>query len=145
MRSSRIAIVLITVALTCQSVRAQDEAEQLRATEQERLRSLVEVDMDTARRLHADDFQLVNPSGATLTKDQYLGQIESGELDYVLWEPGPIAVRRFADAAVLRYQARAQAVVAGQRTPLRSFWHTDVYERRNGRWQVVWSQATLIQ
>ena len=70
MRSSRIAIVLITVALTCQSVRAQDEAEQLRATEQERLRSLVEVDMDTARRLHADDFQLVNPSGATLTKDQ---------------------------------------------------------------------------
>jgi hypothetical protein len=33
----------------------------------------------------------------------------------------------------------------GQRTPLRSFWHTDVYEKRNGRWQVVWSQATLIQ
>ena len=40
---------------------------------------------------------------------------------------------------------RAQAVVAGQRTPLRSFWHTDVYEKRDGRWQVVWSQATLIQ
>jgi hypothetical protein len=23
-------------------------------------------------------------------------------------------------------------------------WHTDVYERRDGRWQVVWSQATTI-
>ena len=145
MRSSRIAIVLITVALTCQPILAQDETEQLRATEHERLRSLVNSDMDTARRLHADDFQLVNPSGATLTKDQYLGQIASGDLDYVVWEPGPIAVRRFNDAAVLRYQARAQAMVAGQRTPLRSFWHTDVYEKRNGRWQVVWSQATLIQ
>jgi hypothetical protein len=145
MRSSRISIVLIIAALTCQPVHAQDEAEQLRATEQDRLRSLVEADMDIARRLHADDFQLVDPSGATLTKDQYLGQIASGELDYVVWEPGPMAVRRFADVAVLRYQARAQAVVAGQRTPLRRFWHTDVYEKRDGRWQVVWSQATLIQ
>ena len=145
MRSSRISIVLIIAALICQPVHAQDEAEQLRATEQDRLRSLVEADMDIARRLHADDFQLVDPSGATLTKDQYLGQIASGELDYVVWEPGPMAVRRFADVAVLRYQARAQAVAAGQRTPLRRFWHTDVYEKRDGRWQVVWSQATLIQ
>ena len=145
MRSSRISIVLITAALTCQPVHVQDEEEQLRATEQDRLRSLVEADMDIARRLHADDFQLVDPSGATLTKDQYLGRIASGELDYVVWEPGPMAVRRFVDVVVLRYQARAQAVVAGKRTPLLSFWHTDVYEKRDGRWQVVWSQATLIQ
>ena len=24
------------------------------------------------------------------------------------------------------------------------FWHTDVYEIRDGRWQAVWSQATQI-
>ena len=26
----------------------------------------------------------------------------------------------------------------------RRFWHTDIYELRDGRWQVVWSQATRI-
>lgn len=145
MRFSWIAIVTMVAALTWQPVNAQDETDQLRATERERLRSLVDGDVETARRLHADDFQLVNPSGAALSKDQYLGQIASGELDYVLWEPGPMEVRRYGDAAVLRYQAQAQAVSAGQKTPVRRFWHTDVYERRNGRWQAVWSQATLIQ
>jgi hypothetical protein len=145
MRFSWIAIVTMVAALTWPPVHAQDETDQLRATERERLRSLVNGDVETARRLHADDFQLVNPSGATLSKDQYLEQIASGELDYVLWEPGPMEVRRYGDAAVLRYQAQAQAVFAGQKTPLRRFWHTDVYERRNGRWQAVWSQATLVQ
>jgi hypothetical protein len=24
-------------------------------------------------------------------------------------------------------------------------WHTDCYRRRDGRWQVVWSQATRIE
>jgi len=35
--------------------------------------------------------------------------------------------------------------VDGSTTPRRSLWHTDLYERRGGRWQVVWSHATLIK
>ena len=46
---------------------AQDETETLRATERERLRSLVEADVERARRLHADDFQLVTPAGVVLS------------------------------------------------------------------------------
>jgi len=129
----------------CLLVNAQDDADQLRATERERLRSLVQGDMETARRLHSEDFQLVDPGGGTLSKEQYLGQIASGVLDYIIWEPEAIAVRRYSEAAVIRYQAQAQAVFGGQKTPLRRFWHTDVYEKRNGTWQAVWSQATQIQ
>ena len=139
------ALTLASMAFT-QPLKAQDETEAIRATERERLRSLVEADVASARRLHADDFQLVNPAGGALSKEQeYLGQIASGELDYLVWEPGEIEVRRYGDGAVIRYQARAQATFAGQKTPLRRFWHTDVYEKRDGRWQVVWSQATQIQ
>ena len=25
------------------------------------------------------------------------------------------------------------------------FWHTDMYDLRDGRWQAVWSQATRIR
>ena len=145
MRSSRIVTTLSLVALLTCSAYAQDVADELRATERERLRSLVEGDIETARRLHADDFQLINPAGVTLSKTEYLGEIASGNLDYVIWEPEAIEVRLYGVAAIIRYRAQAQAIAAGQKTPLRRFWHTDVYEKRDGRWQVVWSHATLIQ
>ena len=146
MRFTTIVITLAVAALLAsQSVSAQDPSEELRATERQRLRSLVDADVTRARELHADDFQLINPSGAALSKEQYLGQIASGELDYLIWEPDPIQVRLHGDAAVIRYQARAQATFAGRKTALGRFWHTDVYEKRGGRWQVVWSQATQIQ
>ena len=147
MRLNGTAMTLAVVAalLMLRTASGQDEVEQLRTTEHARLKALVEADVSTARQLHADDFQLVNPGGATLTKEQYIGQIASGELDYLVWEPGTIEVRRYGDGAVIRYQAQAQARVGKQTTPLRRFWHTDVYEKRSGRWQVVWSQATQIQ
>lgn len=122
----------------------QAEADLIRATERERLRSLVEADLEVAHRLHADDFQLINPRGQSLSKEQYLGGIASGDLDYLVWEPGSIEVRVYDQAAVIRYQSQLEIVVQGQKIPRQRYWHTDSYEKRDGRWQVVWSQATGI-
>lgn len=144
----RLAVTCIAGGLTIVAapVSAQDEADQLRAVERERLRSLVDADLEVARRLHADDFQLINPIGGTLSKDEYLGQIASGNIDYLEWEPEDVEVKYYGDAAVLRYRARLRIVVRGlPDAPSGSFWHTDVYENRNGQWQVVWSQATEIR
>lgn len=128
------------------SVGAQNEADELPAIERERLRSLVDADMDVARRLHADDFRLINPLGGTLSKDEYLGQIASGDIDYLEWEPEEVEVRQYEDVAVIRYRARLRIVVRGiPDAPSGSFWHTDLYEKRNGQWQAVWSQATEIR
>ena len=121
------------------------EADLIRATERERLRALVEADMEVARQLHADDFQLINPLGQSLSKEQYLGGIASGDLDYLVWEPESIEVRLYDQAAVIRYQSQLEIVVQGQKVPRQRYWHTDSYEKRNGRWQVVWSQATEIR
>jgi hypothetical protein len=51
-----------------------------------------------------------------------------------------IAVLGGAPVAVLRYQAR----VSFDDGPGFTVWHTDCYRLRDGRWQVVWSQATQI-
>ena len=128
-------------------VNAQDTADQLRAIERSRLRALVDADVATARRLHADDFELINPAGGALSKEQYLRDIASGELDYVEWEPGEIRVRLYDKSAVIRYQARLRISVNGSasRRGLVTFWHTDLYENRNGEWQIVWSHATQVQ
>lgn len=134
------------LVLATADVSAQDEASELRAIERERLRSLVDANLEVARRLHADDFQLINPIGGTLSKDEYLGQIASGDIDYLEWEPEQVEVRLHGDAAVIRYRARLKIVVRGMPdAPSGSFWHTDLYEKRNGQWQAVWSQATEIR
>ena len=139
-------VACLFIVLTAASGQAQDVVEQLRAVEHQRLRALVDADVQTASRLHADNFQLINPLGGSLSKGEYLGAIAAGEIDYLLWEPGTIDVKLYGDAAVIRYQAELQIKVkAIPDAPSGRFWHTDVYERRNGVWQVVWSQATQIQ
>ena len=125
--------------------KSQAEFDVIRETERERLRALVEGNMEVARKLHADDFQLINPLGGTLSKEQYLGGVASGEINYLVWEPDAIAVRVYGEAALIRYQSELEIVVQGRKVPRQRYWHTDSYEKREGRWQVVWSQATAIQ
>ena len=157
-RAAAVALALaVTGATACESsssalprqstgaANGQAEADLIRTTERERLRALVEANVARARQLHADDFQLINPLGGSLSKKQYLAGIGSGELDYLSWEPDSIAVRLHGEAAVIRYPSHLEIVVQGRHVPRQRYWHTDLYERRDGQWQVVWSQATGIQ
>jgi hypothetical protein len=67
------------------------------------------------------------------------------ELDYRVFEPdSEVRVRLLGDAAVLRYIARIEIQLADG-LDVGRFWHTDVYELRDGRWQAVWSHATRIR
>lgn len=125
---------------------SEEDADLIRATERERLRALLDANVALARQLHADDFQLINPRGESLSKEEYLEGIVSGQLNYLVWEPvSPIEVRVYGKAAVIRYQSDLEIVVKGQKVPRNRYWHTDAYEKRDGRWQIVWSQATGIQ
>jgi len=120
-----------------------DVEDELRAIEKERLAAFVAKDIDTLQRLHADDYQLINPGGRELTKREYLSGIEGGMIDYRLWEAdSPIEVRVFGDAAAMRYRALIEVAVQGELQPRMVLWLTDIYEKHDGRWQVVWSQET---
>jgi hypothetical protein len=120
------------------------EVERLRAIERERLHALMTADIETAERLHADDFQLITPGGGTLSKAEYLGGIASGEIKYLVFEAvSPIEVRLSERLAALRYRSRLEIVYDGAHTDLQDYWHTDLYERDDtDGWHVVWSQAT---
>ena len=112
--------------------------------EQRRLQALVDADVALAETIHADDFQLITPGGDALSKEQYLGDVAAGVIDYRVWEPLDIEVRVLGDAGCLRYHSNLEIVVAGHHIALSRYWHTDYYERRDGRWQVIWSHATEI-
>lgn len=124
---------------------AAANADMIRILERRRLRALVDAEMEVADQLHAANFQLINPSGGAVSKAQYLGAISSGDIDYLVWEPeSEIAVQLYDKVAVIRYHAHIEIIVFGTHSTLRA-WHTDLYEKIDGRWQVVWSQATQIQ
>ena len=121
-------------------------AAELRGIERRRLAALCAGDMAVCDLLHAPDYQLITPGGAALSKEAYLGQVADGSLDYRRFEPdGEIMVRILGPAAgVLRYRVAIEVAFAdGEDAD--QFWHTDVYERREGGWQAVWSHATRIR
>ena len=127
------------------SAAASKDRVEILATERARLVALASGDADAAKAFHHPDFQLITPRGIPLSREQYLDEIATGRLRYVSWEPEDIAIRQIGDVAVIRYRARIEMDSDGARMPGFTCWHTDSYERIDGRWLVVWSQATTIR
>ena len=141
-----LAVVVVAGVVTASSasLASSSQADHLRAIETTRLQALVDADTATARKLTAPDFQQINPAGAPLSRDDFLGGVGAGVIDFLVLEPSsPIAVRLSGDSATLRYQTAFDVVVGGTHLTHQG-WTTALYERRDGRWQIVWAQTTAI-
>ena len=116
-------------------------ADQVRTAERTLLRAAVNGDTRTAGALLAPDLQLIDVTGGPETRADDLANIGGG-VDFVTLKPiKPISVRVYGDAAVARVQLRFKVVAHGV-TVQHNGWTTDLFERRDGRWKVVWSQST---
>lgn len=102
------------------------EANDVQSAEKSRLNALLTGNMEVARQLHADDFQLVTPLGAVFSKEEYLGAVAAGILHYLAWElDSSIDVRMYHDVALIRYRAQIEIEVQGQGYPRAPYWFTD--------------------
>ena len=139
-----LAVAIGVVTAASASPARSSQVDHLRAIETTRLQALVDADTATARKLIAPDFQVINPAGAPLSREDLLGALDAGVLDFLVIEPtAPIAVRLSGESATLRYQT-AYDVVLGATHVTHKAWTTALYERRAGRWQIVWEQTTAI-
>jgi hypothetical protein len=139
-------VVAATGAMTAASAQPShgSQADRLRAIETARQRALVAADVRAARQVTAPDFQLINPSGDVLSRDDFLGAVQAGVVDFLSLDTiSPIAVRLSGDSGTLRYETRFD-VVAGGTHLTHDGWTTALYERRSGHWRVVWAQTTAI-
>jgi ketosteroid isomerase-like protein len=117
----------------------------LRDTEESRLDALVAADMPGLEQLHADDFELVPPTGSPLSREAYLDAVAAGDLDFRAYEAvTPIEVRLYGDTAVLRYKSHLDVRAVGEGRLTHGSWHTCLYENHDGDWQVVWEQTTAV-
>ena len=123
----------------------QGETRVLREIELDRLRLLVAGDAAGAADVHADDFELIPPPGYPMGKDDYLAAVDTGELDYIAFEPiSDIEVRIDGTTAVLWYESRLVIDATGIGRLSHDAWHLYLYEKRGGHWQVVREQATAV-
>ncbi len=135
--------VVTAVALAARETRAGTPAtaDQIRAAETSLRQAVVDGDRAAAGKLLAPDFQLIDPFGAPENRRTYLDSIDGG-VDFVtLSAVSPIKVRLYGNTAVARFQQHFVVVAGPDRLDHRG-WITDVLERRNGRWLLVWSQTT---
>jgi Domain of unknown function (DUF4440) len=140
------ALVVATGVVTAPSASpaTSSQSARLRAIEASRLTALVAADTATARKLIAPDFQLINPGGTTLSRADLLGGVRAGAIDFRAIRPTrPIAVRLSGNSATLRYEETFDLVAGGIHLSHKA-WTTALYERRSGRWQIVWEQTTAV-
>ena len=107
--------------------------------------TLVDADVAVASPLIASDFELINPLGNVLTRNDVLGGVSSGALDFISdTVTSQIRVRLHGNTAVLRYRHTIDIAVVPIGHLTHPAWTTALYERRKGDWQIVWEQTSAI-
>jgi ketosteroid isomerase-like protein len=98
---------------------------------------------DTAAtdRIIADDWIGVAFNGATLTKADVLNDLKSGATASQAIELGPLKVRVYGDTAIVNGSSTEKSTWQGKDSS-GHYVLVDVFVNRNGRWQLVSSQAT---
>jgi Domain of unknown function (DUF4440) len=136
-------VTAATLAANADTGTGRSAADQVRTAERTLLRAAVNGNIRTAGALLAPDLQLIDVTGTPETRTDYLANIGGG-IDFVTLKPiQPISVRVFGDNAVARVKLKFKVVAHGQ-TIQHEGWTTDLFQRRDGHWKVVWSQSTAI-
>lgn len=84
-----------------------------------------------------DDFVAVGPLGFRLTKREWIGRHNSGDLRYDSLDLDDVAVRVYDEMAVLIGRQVQDATFRGNRIPMEQLRTTVVLAYRHGDWQLV--------
>ena len=119
---------------------AESADQEIQSLERAWMAAWVERDRATCERILADDFVLTSARGILMPKNDWLaGAMSSFACTAFAWEE--LLVRPFGETAIVHGRSRQQASVAGQDWS-GVFLVTDVWVRRDGRWQVVSRHGT---
>lgn len=123
---------------------ADADIARLREIQQELAAAWLARDRTTIERLLAPDWSVTHIAGQRMTRDDvFRTMLESDAMQMTASSADEIDVRVFGDAAVVTGRTHAQGTQSGVPFDVRLRF-TDVFVRRDGRWQAVASHATQI-
>jgi hypothetical protein len=114
------------------------DREQILQLERDWTKSFVTMDVAANERIVADDFLGTEPNGKRITKDDILAELQAGDaLESNRLNEDDVTIRFYGQAAVVNGSESWKQKSDGKTG--RFIW-TDVFVKRNGKWQVVASQ-----
>jgi ketosteroid isomerase-like protein len=140
----RLGVITYVLVATCLIATAEnrDTAKELIAAEQSFNNALLRADWRTIDQLYADDLVFTNADGSVTHKSDTVASIRSDDLKFESIEMSDVRVQDFGDVGVvtgkLVEKGRYKTTDLGG-----SYRFTDVWAKRNGRWQLVAGQETL--
>jgi len=144
---SLVALVLaLSLSAQTRNTEADKLEQELRKIDRAEAAAVLASDVPTMEKLWTDDFTVNAPSNRVLKgKNDAIKAVKDGFLDYSSFERDVEAVLVHGDTVILMGQEtvkpKGKAPFAGQ-TLRRRF--TNIWMKRDGRWQLTARQATII-
>ncbi len=111
--------------------------------DRKRMQAMAAKDIATLESLIADDLVYTHSSARLDTKQSLIVGMTSGSTVYTSVEPSDVKAQDLGDTVVLTGIAKIGVTVNGTANAF-GVRFTDVYARRNGRWQMVTWQSTRL-
>jgi ketosteroid isomerase-like protein len=104
-------------------------------------------DAEFFERVEADEFVFTDSGGGLTTKAEDVGGVRkpvNPDVKLLAYDVDDVQVRLYGDAAVLTGRVTTRQLVKGEERTGRSRF-TDVFVRRDGRWQIVAGHSSRIK
>ncbi len=133
--------LLVAVPTYAQKPNVQEQ-EVLKASKALDEASLMKKDRATMERLYANDYVYTHSNGNVLNKTQEIAESMSPDQAWTAHKTDDLKLRMYGNVAIVTglstLTGSSKAYVSGPRR------FTEVWVRRNGRWQMVGGQSTLV-
>ena len=151
MRRTSIMAALMLVAVSTavaqqQSVRTREAAtteQAVQQQDQERIRAQIAADTIALRRIYADDFLGIGPTGVVRNKEEVIGDFTTHALTYQSITTTEVRVRVYGNTAVETGRSTMVGQDKGKDVP-RENRFTRVWVMTDGRWQLVANHYSLM-
>ena len=145
-RLTALALHVALVALVAVPAHAQkaspQEQEVLKASQALDEASIIKKDRATMERLYANDYSYTHSNGTVLNKTQEIEAIMSPDQAWTAHKTDDLKARIYGNVAVVTGRNTLTGSSKLYASGPRRF--TEVWFKRNGRWQMVGGQSTLV-
>ena len=137
----------LAASLVCLSlatwVGAQELQQELTKVENGWAEATVKRDVGALQKLYADEYVATDPMGSVYTKAQDIASLQSGDFTLASFKLEDLKVQSHGSVAVVTGRNTIKGTYKGK--PMDGAYRfTDVFVKRDGRWQVVATQATMV-
>jgi ketosteroid isomerase-like protein len=105
--------------------------------------AIIKNDLESIGRIVADDWIIVDPNGEIVDRTRFFEVIKSGALTHDIMESEDFRVRVYGESAVVTAITSTKGKFRGQEFSTRER-ATDVFVKREGRWQCVLTHLTRL-